>query len=71
MAFEIHYFHERVYADVHSWPVDVLADLRGWLNFSRSMGQVFACHIHAPLVTGCSSDVRVGDRALVGRFIVF
>ena len=26
MAFEIHYFHERVYAEVHSWPVDVLAD---------------------------------------------
>lgn len=26
MAFEIHYFHERVYAEVQSWPVDVLAD---------------------------------------------
>ena len=26
MAFEIHYFHERVFAEVHSWPVDVLAD---------------------------------------------
>ena len=49
-----------------SWPT-----MRGWLNFLRRMGQVFACHIHAPLVTGCSSYVRVGDRALVGRFIVF
>ena len=26
MAFEIYYFHERVYAEVQSWPVDVLAD---------------------------------------------
>lgn len=26
MAFEINYFHERVYAEVQSWPVDVLAD---------------------------------------------
>ncbi|MDP2369716.1 type II toxin-antitoxin system RelE/ParE family toxin [Rhodoferax sp.] len=26
MAFEIHYFHERVCAEVRSWPVDVLAD---------------------------------------------
>ena len=26
MVFEIHYFHERVYAEVQSWPIDVLAD---------------------------------------------
>lgn len=26
MAFEIHYFHDRVYAEMQSWPVDVLAD---------------------------------------------
>ena len=26
MAFEIQYFHERVYAEVQSWPVDALAD---------------------------------------------
>ena len=26
MSFEIYYFHERVYAEVQSWPVDVLAD---------------------------------------------
>jgi len=26
MAFEIHYFHERVYEEVQSWPGDVLAD---------------------------------------------
>lgn len=26
MAFEIEYFHERVLAEVESWPVDVLAD---------------------------------------------
>ena len=26
MAFEISYFHQRVYAEVQSWPVDVLAD---------------------------------------------
>ena len=26
MSFEIRYFHERVYAEVQSWPVDVLAD---------------------------------------------
>jgi phage-related protein len=26
MAFDIQYFHERVYSEVQSWPVDVLAD---------------------------------------------
>jgi phage-related protein len=26
MAFEIAYFHERVLAEIHAWPVDVLAD---------------------------------------------
>ena len=26
MAFEVEYFHERVRAEVESWPVDVLAD---------------------------------------------
>jgi phage-related protein len=26
MAFEIEYFHERVLAEVESWPLDVLAD---------------------------------------------
>src|SRR5207245_9344872 len=26
MAFEIEYYHERVLAEVESWPVDVLAD---------------------------------------------
>ena len=26
MAFQIEYFHERVQAEVESWPVDVLAD---------------------------------------------
>ena len=26
MAFEIEYFHERVLAQIESWPVDVLAD---------------------------------------------
>jgi hypothetical protein len=26
MAFEIEYFHERVLAEVESWPVDVLAN---------------------------------------------
>ena len=26
MAFEVEYFHERVLAEIESWPVDVLAD---------------------------------------------
>lgn len=26
MAFEIEYFHERVLAEIESWPVDILAD---------------------------------------------
>ena len=30
MAFEIEYFHERVLAEIESWPVDVLADF-AWL----------------------------------------
>ncbi|WP_269083888.1 hypothetical protein [Thiobacillus denitrificans] len=26
MAFSVEYFHERVLAEIESWPVDVLAD---------------------------------------------
>ena len=66
----IHYCGERLQRCSHgqltSWPT-----MRAWLNFSRSMGRFFACHIHAPLVTACLSCVRAGDRALVARFIVF
>jgi phage-related protein len=45
--------------------------MRDWWSFSQSTGQVFACHIHAPLETVCLNYVRVADRALVGRYIVF
>jgi hypothetical protein len=26
MAYEIEYYHERVLSEIHSWPVEVLAD---------------------------------------------
>ena len=39
MAFEVHYFHERVYADVQSWPVDVLADYARLLELLIDHGQ--------------------------------
>ena len=71
MVFEIHYFHERVYAEVQSWPVDVLADYARLVELLTEPGQAFACHIHAPLVTVCLNCVRAADRELVGRFIVF
>ncbi len=48
MAFEIHYFHDRVYAEVQSWPVDVLADyarfeLRPWGR--TGIGRAFYCFL--------------------------
>lgn len=57
MAFEIHYFHERVYAEVQSWPVDVLADYARLVELLTEQ-------------TVCLSYVRVAERALVERFIV-
>ena len=41
-----------------------------WWNFSRSMGQVFACRIHALLETVCLSCVHVVKRVLGGLSIV-
>ncbi len=58
MPFEIEYFHERVLAEIESWPVDVLADyvrlvellaeygpsLR--LPHSRAFGDALFEHVH-------------------------
>jgi phage-related protein len=38
MAFEIEYFHERVLAEVESWPVDVLADYARLLELLAEHG---------------------------------
>ena len=35
MAFEIEYFHERVLAEIESWPVDVLADYARLAEFAN------------------------------------
>jgi hypothetical protein len=71
MAFEIHYFHERVYAEVHSWPVDVLADYARLVELLTEHGPSLRLPHSRAFGDGFSSYVRVGDRALVGRFIAF
>ena len=40
MAFEIYYFHERVYAEVQSWPVDVLADYARLVELLTEHGSI-------------------------------
>lgn len=39
MAFDIQYFHERVYAEVPSWPVDVMADYARLIELLTEHGQ--------------------------------
>ncbi len=38
MVFEIEYFHERVLAEIESWPVDVLADYARLVELLREHG---------------------------------
>jgi phage-related protein len=38
MAFEIEYFHERVLAEVESWPADVLADYARLVELRTAYG---------------------------------
>ncbi len=40
MAFEITYFHERVLAEVESWPVEVLADYARLLELLMEHGPI-------------------------------
>ena len=48
MGFEVEYFHERVLAEVESWPVDVLADYASLVELlmghdPESSTPAFAC----------------------------
>lgn len=52
MAFEIEYFHERVLAEIESWPVDVLADYARLVELLAEYGPSLR---PAPLATDCSS----------------
>ena len=72
MAFEIHYFHDRVYEEVQSWPVDVLADYARLVELLTEHGpSPYAYRIHAPLEMACLNCVRVVELVWVGHFIVF
>jgi hypothetical protein len=52
MAFEIEYFHERVLAEIESWPVDVLADY-ALPSCCPNTDRAFACRTPAPSAMDC------------------
>ena len=66
MAFEVHYFHERVYADVQSWPVDVLADYARLLELLIDHGPSLRLP-HSRAVGDGLFELRPRGRSGIGR----
>ena len=66
MAFEIHYFHERVYAEVQSWPVDVLADYARLVELLTEHGPSLRLPHSRALGDGLF-ELRPHGRAGIGR----
>ena len=54
MAFEVEYFHERVLAEIESWPVDVLADYARLVELLLEYGPD-ACRTRVHSATACSN----------------
>ena len=71
MAFEIHYFHERVYAEVQSWPVDVLADYARLVELLTEHGPSLRLPHSRAFGDGLFELRPRGRSGLVERFIVF
>ena len=69
MTFEIAYFHERVLAEIESWPVDRLADYARLLELLAEHGRTFVCRIPALSVTGSLSFVLMEEKVLAERSI--
>lgn len=54
-GFEIEYFHERVLAEIESWPADVLADYGRLVELLIEHGPALRLPHSRAWVMGCSS----------------
>ena len=66
MAFEIEYFHERVLAEVESWPVDVLADYARLVELLAEHGPCLRLP-HSRAFGDGLFELRPRGRAGIGR----
>ena len=66
MAFEIEYFHERVLAEIESWPVDILADYARLVELLIEYGPSLRLPHSRSLGEGLF-ELRPRSRADVGR----
>lgn len=66
MAFEIKYFHERVLAEVESWPVDVLADDARLVELLAEHGPIL-CLPHSRAFGDGLFELRFRGRSGIGR----
>ena len=66
MAFQVEYFHERVLAEVESWPVDVLADYARLVELLSEYGPSLRLP-HSRAFGGGLFELRPRGRAGTGR----
>ncbi|MCY7319413.1 MAG: type II toxin-antitoxin system RelE/ParE family toxin [Ramlibacter sp.] len=66
MAFLIEYFHERVLAEVESWPVDVLADYAQLVELLIEFGPSLRLP-HSRALGGGLFELRPRGRSGIGR----
>ena len=66
MAFEVEYFHERVLAEIESWPVDILADYARLVELLIEYGPSLRLPHSRSLGEGLF-ELRPRSRAGVGR----
>ena len=66
MAFQVEYFHERVLAEVESWPVDVLADYVRLVEFLAAYGPSLRLP-HSRAFGDGLFELRPRSRAGIGR----
>ena len=66
MAFEIEYFHERVLAEIESWPIDVLADYAHLVGLLADHGPDLRLP-HSRAMGEGLFELRPRGRAGVGR----
>lgn len=66
MAFQIEYFHERVLAEIESWPVDVLADFARLIELLADYGPSLRLP-HSRAFGGGLFELRPRGRAGIGR----
>ncbi|MBT9494528.1 MAG: type II toxin-antitoxin system RelE/ParE family toxin [Paucibacter sp.] len=66
MNFQIEYFHERILAEVESWPVDVLADYARLLELLAAHGPSLRLP-HSRAFGGGLFELRPRGRSGIGR----